>query len=119
MLVTLMFLVVAMKSRTFPSFSYSADEQGCRSWEGAQPGREPKVASGNIPYHGHFAQLRNGRWPGGQGVFFALLVSMSLNPLLSGSMNFSGNFAKFMIQGSTTAARGLTANRSLGVRKIV
>ena len=31
-----MFLVVAMKSRTFSSFSYSANEQVCRSWEGAQ-----------------------------------------------------------------------------------
>ena len=38
MLITLMFLVVAMESRTFSSFSCSADEQVCRSWEGAQPG---------------------------------------------------------------------------------
>jgi len=36
MLITLMFSVVAMKSRTFSSFSYSADEQVCRSCEGAQ-----------------------------------------------------------------------------------
>jgi len=30
-----------MKTRTFPSFPYSAREQVCRSWEGAQPGRSP------------------------------------------------------------------------------
>jgi len=35
-----MFSVVAKKSRTFSSFSYSANEQACRSWEGAQPGRQ-------------------------------------------------------------------------------
>jgi len=35
MLVTLMFLVVAMKPRTFFSSPYSANEQVCRSWEGA------------------------------------------------------------------------------------
>jgi len=35
MLITLMLLVFAMKSRTFSSFSYSANQQLCRSWEGA------------------------------------------------------------------------------------
>jgi len=40
-LITLMFSVIAKKSRTFCSFSYSAHERLCRSWEGAQPGREP------------------------------------------------------------------------------
>jgi len=35
MLIILMFLVIAMKSKIF-SFSYSANEQACRSWEGAQ-----------------------------------------------------------------------------------
>jgi len=40
MLITLMFSVVAMKSRAFSSFSYSADERVCRSWEGAQPDRQ-------------------------------------------------------------------------------
>ena len=39
MLTTLMFLVIAMQSRTFFSFPCSADEQVCRSWEGAQPDR--------------------------------------------------------------------------------
>jgi len=36
-----MFSAVAMKSRTFPSFSYSAKEQACRSREGAQTDRQP------------------------------------------------------------------------------
>jgi len=36
MLVTLMFSVVAVKSRSISSFSYSAKEQVCRSWERAQ-----------------------------------------------------------------------------------
>jgi len=44
MLVTMMFLVVAKKSRTFSSFSYSANEQVCRSWAGAQPCRQPSWA---------------------------------------------------------------------------
>jgi len=38
MLITLMVLVVAEKSRTFSSVPCSADEQVCRSWEGALPG---------------------------------------------------------------------------------
>jgi len=37
MLITLMILVVVKKSRTFSSLPYSANEQVCRSWEGAQP----------------------------------------------------------------------------------
>jgi len=41
MLITLMFSVVAMTSKTFSTFSYSANEQVCRSWEGAQPASQP------------------------------------------------------------------------------
>jgi len=41
MLITLMFLVFAVKSRTFSSFLYSAKGQVCRSWEGAWPDRQP------------------------------------------------------------------------------
>jgi len=41
MLITLMVLVVAKNSRTFSSLPYSANQQVCRSWEGAQPGRQP------------------------------------------------------------------------------
>ena len=39
-----MFSVIAMKSRILSSFSYSADEQMRRRWEGAQPGRQPSWA---------------------------------------------------------------------------
>jgi len=35
MLITLMVSVVAMKSMMLSSFSYSAKEQVCSSWEGA------------------------------------------------------------------------------------
>ena len=53
---TLMFSVVAVKSRAFFSFSCSADEQVGRSWEGAEPGSQPTLASGNTPYHKRHAQ---------------------------------------------------------------
>jgi len=69
MLITLMFSVVAKKSMTFSSFSYSAHEQVCRSWEVAQPGRA-ELVGGNIPYPGHHAQLMNGGWPGGRNLLF-------------------------------------------------
>jgi len=62
-------LAVAMKSRSFSSFSCSANELMCRSWEGAQPGIWPKLASGNIPYHGHHAQLTARSSPGGRRLF--------------------------------------------------
>jgi len=67
-----MFLVVANKSRTFPSFSYSANEWVYRSWERAQPGSQLKLANGNILYHGSQAQFMNGGWPGGQEFSFYL-----------------------------------------------
>jgi len=38
-MLTLMFLVVAKKSMAFFSFPCLANEQVCRSWEEAQPGR--------------------------------------------------------------------------------
>ena len=71
MLITWMFSVVAMKSRTFSSLPYSGNEQVCRSWEGAQPGRQHKVAGGNIPYHGRHAPFVNG------GGLYAFLLSRS------------------------------------------
>ena len=53
------------------SFSCSADEQVCQSWEGAEPGSQPKLARGNIPCHGHHAQFTSGGWLGGRNsVFF-------------------------------------------------
>jgi len=41
MLITLMLADVARKSSTFSSFSHSADDQVCGSWEGARPDRQP------------------------------------------------------------------------------
>jgi len=90
-----MVFIVAVKSRTFSSLPYSADEQVCRSWEGVEPGSQPKLANENIPYHRHHAQFMNGGWPGGRKLS-ALLISVSLNPLLSGSSIF---FRKFRISG--------------------
>jgi len=63
-----MFLVAAKNSRTFSGFSYSANEQVCRSWEGVQPGSQPKLASGKIPYHRQHAQVMNGGWPGSRNL---------------------------------------------------
>jgi len=70
MLITLMFSVVAKKSRTFFSFSYSANEQVYKSWEGAQPGSQDKLARGNIPYHRCHAQFINEGWPGVRNPLF-------------------------------------------------
>jgi len=56
-LVTLLGLVVAVKSRMFFSFPYSADEQVCRSWEGSTARQVAKLANGNIPYHRCGAQF--------------------------------------------------------------
>ena len=39
----MMFLIVAEKSRTFSHLPYSASEQACRSWEGAQPGKQARA----------------------------------------------------------------------------
>jgi len=43
------------------------NDQLCRSWEGAQPGSQPKLANGHIPYHRRHAQFMNRSWPGGWG----------------------------------------------------
>ena len=88
MLVTLTFSGVAMKSRTFSSFSHLANEQVCRSWEGPQPGRQHKLANRNIPYHGWHAQCRNGGLQGGRECSL-FLFSVGSNPFLSRSLNFS------------------------------
>jgi len=101
MLITLMFLVVAKKSRTFFGFPCSAHEQVCRSWAGAQPGSESQLASGNIPYHGRHAQVMSGSWLGAE-IHLNPLLSGNSNPLLSVSSKFSrslvffGSFAKFI-----------------------
>jgi len=71
MLITLMLSVVAMKSRSFFSLRCSANKQVGGSWEGAQPGSEPKLSHGNIPYHGRHAQLMLGGWLGEEGICFS------------------------------------------------
>jgi len=91
-----MFLVGAKKSRTFFSFPYSANEQVGRSWEGAQPGSQPKLANGNTPYHGRHAQCINGGWLGD--------VNFSMSSNFSVSLGSSAKFAS-----STIAAWGLAA----------
>ena len=59
---------------------------------GGSTGRQTaRLANGNIPYQRHHAQLRNGGLPGGRKLS-ALLISMSSNPLLSGSLKFFRNF---------------------------
>ena len=49
MLIALLVLVVAKKSRTFFSFPCLANEQGCRSWEGAQPDTESQAGRWKYP----------------------------------------------------------------------
>jgi len=74
--------VVAVKSRAFSSFSCSANEQVCRSQDGAQTGSQPRLANGNIPYHiYHAAHSINGGWLGG-GSHQLFLVSMSFKSSL-------------------------------------
>jgi len=72
-MITLMFVVVAMPSRTFSSFSYSANQPVFKIWEGAQLGSWPKLATGNIPYHRHHAQFMNRGCPGGRNLSFLFL----------------------------------------------
>jgi len=115
MLTTLMVLVVAMKSRTFSSFLYSANEQVCRSWEGAEPGSQPKLARGNIPYHRRHPQFMNGGWPRGLESSllwdFELFCEFTLSSMsLASSVKFarSAKSAKFVSSrkpaGSTIAS---------------
>ena len=90
MLITLLFSVVAMESRTFSSLPYPANEQVCRSWEGAQPGSQPELANGNIPYHGCQAQFMDGGWQGGRTLslaFFLPSVQIHSGPEV---LSFSG-----------------------------
>jgi len=83
-LITLIFSVVAMEPRTFSSFSYSANKQMCQSW---RKHSQPKLANENISYHRRHARFPNGVWLGSRKLS-ALLVSVSLNPLLCRSLNF-------------------------------
>jgi len=121
-----MFSVISKKSKTSSSLPCSANEQVCRSWEGAQPDSQPKLVSRNILSRSHYALFTNRGWLRGRDL--SLLVSMSSNTLLAGVQTFSGAWSFFEVsrnlgnsqfQGSMIAARGLTANWSLGGEKIV
>ena len=106
-----MFSVVAKKSRTFSSLPCSAIEQVCRSWEGAEPGSQPKLANGNIPYHGYHAQFTNGHWPGGTNLPFLFLGVWILS---SGSLNFLGNLMKFVMSGFCDCSLGTDCELVIG-----
>ena len=122
-----MFLVVAKKSRTLSSFSYSANEQVCRSWEGARPDSQPRLAKGNIPYHGRHAEFVNGRWLGAGILFYSLFFCefshFSMSLASSAKFVSWAKSVKFMSsgkpEGSAIAAWGLTANQSSGGEKTV
>jgi len=120
MLITLLFSVVAKKSRTFSGLPCSANEQVCRSWEGAQPGSQPELPNGNIPYHRRQAQFVNGGLPGGRNPssFFFFFPDF-----LGGSSNFSRssvflgispNLQNPQVPGSRIAARGLVTQLVIG-----
>jgi len=90
-----MVLVVSKKSRTFSSLPYSANEQVRRSWEGAQPGSQPKLASGNIPYHGHHAQFIKGvGW--GTGILFFNSLSEEFEYSLVRAFKLFWKFSLFL-----------------------
>ena len=60
---------------------------------GSTARQRARLASGNVPYHGHLALFVNGGWLGEQESFFffpAFHFSMSSNPLLSGNSTFPG-----------------------------
>jgi len=69
MLITLIFVAVAKKSKAFSRFPCSPNEQVYKGCQGAWPGRGPKLAKGNIPYHGHQAQFIKWGWLGGRNLF--------------------------------------------------
>jgi len=61
MLITVMFLVVAVKSRTFSSFLYSANEHiRVQELGGHIVSQLAELANGNIPYRSHHTQFMNG-----------------------------------------------------------
>ena len=94
-MVTPMFSVVAMKSRTFSSLPCSAPEQAYRSWEGAQPGSQPRLAEGDVPHQGCHDQFISGVWLGVGQESFPFSFSVSLNPLWCRSLNLSGSLVFF------------------------
>jgi len=103
MLITLIFLVVAMKSRTFSSFSCSANEQVCWSWgERSQTGSQAGQWKYSIPQASRSAY----EWglAVGQKSFF--LASVGSNPLLFGSSNFSRSLVCFTSLAKFTKSMG-------------
>ena len=104
MLLPLIVLVAAKKSRIL--LFLSANDQVCRSWEGAQPGSWPKLASGNIPCHGCHAQFINRGWPGVRNPFFreSFFFSGSFN--FSRSSVFLGSILKFVSCGFSDRCSG-------------
>ena len=94
-----MFSVAAMKARTFSNLPRSADEQGCRSREGAQPGSYPSWPMQIFHIMGVMLSLWMGvSWRGG-GQESIFVVSVGLNSLESRSSDFFGNFTEFVISG--------------------
>jgi len=124
---------VAKKSRAFSSLPYSADKKVCRSWEGAEPGSQPKLASGNIPYHGCHALVYKGELARGQPVFvykggvdwvgnprfhgfkFSLVWEFRLLLEVSLFQEFHEIHPQFLR--SMIAAKELAVNQSLGGEK--
>jgi len=60
MLITLMFSVVAMKSKTFFQFLVLSQRAGVQELGGRLARHIAKLANGNIPYQGSHAHFMNG-----------------------------------------------------------
>ena len=118
---------VTKKSWTFSCLPHSANVQVCRSWEGAQPGRPPKLADGNIPYHGRHAQFMNEGWGrrGQESPFFNSLFCEFESSLVWAFKLIQefGLFQEFCeihdFQRSLITAHGLAVARSLGSEQTV
>ena len=116
MVITLLFIVVAMKSRTFSSFSYSANEWVCSRWEAAQPGSWPIKMFHAIDV---MLSLWTGVGPGGRNLLFSLpWVQILSCPGVRTSLGVLWNLQNPGVQDSAIDAQGLTANQSLGGEKI-
>ena len=85
MLITLMFSVVTKTSRAFSSLPCPADEEEGSSWEGAEPGREPRWPV--EIFHTMGVALGLGVWAGrGAGIFS--FPEFQLSPLFLGVRAF-------------------------------
>jgi len=120
-----MFPVVAMKSRTFSSFSRWAEAQPVQE-QGGSTARQGQAGHGNIAYCSHHAQLMNGAWLGGRDQLLSFPWALILPRLgvrsFPGVQSFRGvlqNSQNLQFLGSVISARGLAANQSSGGEKIV